>query len=376
MTADGIRQKDGPLRTLVAMRTSRLRITLRDVAPAVVRVVDVPVAATLPEVHRLLQAAMGWTDSHLHRFVADGASYGQPDELDDDLRDEAGAGLRELPAAFTYLYDLGDGWEHDVEVMGPGDAEPGCRYGEGACPPEDCGGPPGYAELLTGRLHDATEFDQAATDLLVRRTVGAVPDSVRLVLDLARDGVRLTPGGRLPRVVVRQVQEQRPGWHPLGRPASIEEDLLPLLVLHDVLRQVGLLRLNKGVVRPIRAASDDLEVVRRLRRCFSGDEFSALLADLTVASLVAEGPQRSSALASRVHPMLGRGWAFEGAPLTVDDVHHALLRLGALLEGLDLATCGRDWCAGPSALVLFPRATALAARQTALSAAAGAPTHR
>ena len=54
-----------------------------------------------------------------------------------------------------------------------------------------------------------------------------MPASVRMLLDLTAGGVKLTPGGRLPRVLVRQVQEQRPSWYPLDRPASIEEDLLP-----------------------------------------------------------------------------------------------------------------------------------------------------
>ena len=49
--------------------------------------------------------------------------------------------LRDLPDTFGYVYDLGDGWEHQVRVVGAGTGEPGCVYGEGACPPEDCGGP-------------------------------------------------------------------------------------------------------------------------------------------------------------------------------------------------------------------------------------------
>ena len=51
------------------MRTTRLRITMRDVEPAVVRVIDVPTASTLAELHELFQAALGWTDSHLHQFT-------------------------------------------------------------------------------------------------------------------------------------------------------------------------------------------------------------------------------------------------------------------------------------------------------------------
>lgn len=62
------------------MKTTRLQVTMRDVEPAVTRVIDVPATATLPELHQLLQAALGWTDSHLHQFFTAGACYGIPDD--------------------------------------------------------------------------------------------------------------------------------------------------------------------------------------------------------------------------------------------------------------------------------------------------------
>lgn len=104
------------------MRTTRLRVTLREVTPAVVRVLDVPATATLPELHDLFQVAIGWTDSHLHQFVVGEALYGTPDEeWDDEQRDESEHVLTDLGDRFTYRYDFGDGWEHDVEMLGPGD---------------------------------------------------------------------------------------------------------------------------------------------------------------------------------------------------------------------------------------------------------------
>jgi hypothetical protein len=245
------------------VKTTRLRIALRDVTRSVIRILDVPADSTLPELHNLLQVALGWTDSHLHRFDAGEKSYGMADvDPPEDELDETKYRLRDLPARFVYAYDFGDGWEYDVEVLGAGDDEPGLRYGEGRCPPEDCGGPSGYArllEVLADPKHpdperrrdwagELPEFDPEATDLLVRRTVGEVPGSVRLLLDLTAPGVRLTPGGRLPRKIVRQVQERRPTWHLLGHPAATEDDLPPLGALHDVLRQTGLLRLHRGVL--------------------------------------------------------------------------------------------------------------------------------
>jgi len=359
------------------VQTTRLRVTLLGVEPTVTRVIDVPAVSTLPELHDLLQVTVGWTDSHLHQFVTGEARYGvpHPDAMEDE-QDEAGVLLRDLPAQFSYLYDFGDGWEHTVEVIGRGDDEPGCRYGEGMCPPEDVGGIGGYAELLAVLADPAhqdhrqmrewagelVDFDLATTDLLVRQTVGRVPASVRLVLDLAKDGVKLTPGGRLPRVFVRRVQEHRPHWHLLGRPAATEDDLFPLAALHEILRKVGLLRLSKGVLRPTRAAADDLQVVRRLRSWFLPDDsFESILAGVTVATLASRGPLASAELATEVFPMLGHRWMVDGHPLTEMDVRMAIAGASSELTGLDLIEdSGPRYLAGASARTLLPRATALA----------------
>ena len=233
--------------------------------------------------------------------------------------------LRSLPARFTYLYDFGDDWEHEVEVIGAGGDRPGVVAGEGACPPEDVGGPHGYADFLKALAnprdseHDhmqawagtwSDSFDLATADLLVRRPSAQFQSPVRLVLGLAADGVNLTPGGRLPRALVRQVQEHYPSWYPLGRPASIEEDLPPLAALHDLLREVGLLRLRKGVLSPTRA--------RRRRQ--GGDPTPpivvrtaatatrSLLTTDALALLAAEGPSRPQDLAGRLLDLLGDRW--------------------------------------------------------------------
>jgi hypothetical protein len=101
----------------------------------VLRVVDVPASCMLSELHDLLHVAMGWTNSHLHRLLAGDACYRVPDqEFDTDERDEAGFDWPIWPPRFGYLYDFGDGWTHDIEVLGPGEARPGCDYGEGRCP--------------------------------------------------------------------------------------------------------------------------------------------------------------------------------------------------------------------------------------------------
>ena len=118
------------------MRTFRLRVTMSEVEPAVVRVLDVPEGVLLPELHDTLQVAVGWSGSHLHQVVADGTCYGVPDDdAPEDQRDETGVPLQTLPAHFTYLYDFGDGWAHEVEMIGAGGERPGVVAGEGACPP-------------------------------------------------------------------------------------------------------------------------------------------------------------------------------------------------------------------------------------------------
>ena len=363
--------------SLATVNTMRLRVELVEVVPAVTRVIDVFAGVTLPELHELLQAALGWTDSHLHQFVAGDRRYGVPDDdsWDPEEQDEAAFKLTDLPPRFTYLYDFGDGWAHHVTVLGPGADQPGCVQGSGACPPEDCGGPSGYEQLLKvladeshpEHLETATwagvlpDFDLAGTDGLVRLTAGVVPSSVRLILEMTAGGVMLTPGGRLPRAFVQAVQRARPGWHPDRGPARSEDDVHPLAKLRQVLRKAGLLRLSSGVIGPTKIARSDVEVIRRLRRWFANDQFIDILAGNAVASVVAFGPQSSTNLANRVMPTLGR-WAVDGRPITARDVVHQLAALQPLLIGLDQVDADwQTWAAGPSARSLLVRATALAA---------------
>lgn len=350
------------------MRTARLKVTMRDVVPAAVRVLDVPAACTLPELHDLLQAGLGWTDSHLHVFDGGDRHYGpaSDDDWDDAQLDEAGVTLKALGSSFTYLYDLGDGWEHAVEVLGPGGDTPGCAAGEGACPPEDCGGPHGYAELLATDPAAGVAFRLDERDAAIAQAAGSMPETVRLVLELTCDGVKLTPGGRLPRVIVRAVQEHRPEWYSLRRPASVEEDLYPLLELHGLLRRAGLLTLRGGVLRPAKASADETQVVRRLRAEFMPGAFATVLAELAVAELAARGPAPAEELARRLHPRLGWGWSAAGRPVEVRDVEQELHRLSATLRALDLVRVldegpyPWEWTAGPSARTLLPGAALLA----------------
>ena len=135
-----------------------LKVTLLDVVPQVWRLVRVPSAVTLAGLHRVLQEAIGWEDRHLHEWTLDERTYGAADEEDwgEEILDEQEAVLGDLAgpdAAFRYTYDLGDLWEHLVEVVSvePYEATvPPVEVIDGArsAPIEDCGGPAGYEHLL------------------------------------------------------------------------------------------------------------------------------------------------------------------------------------------------------------------------------------
>ncbi|MEO0373899.1 MAG: plasmid pRiA4b ORF-3 family protein [Cyanobacteria bacterium P01_A01_bin.17] len=135
----------------------QLKITLQGLEPLIWRKIQVTSGTTLAQLHSIIQAVMGWDGAHLHVFEVAGTSYGQT-ELDglDDLESDQ-VELRQVISGstlkFTYTYDFGDNWQHEilVEKVLSYNAEapyPLCVEGQRACPPEDCGGTWGYTELL------------------------------------------------------------------------------------------------------------------------------------------------------------------------------------------------------------------------------------
>jgi len=138
-----------------------LRIELVDIEPLIWRRVAVPTSMNLKALHRVIQAAIGWLDYHLWEFTADGGKYGMllPDDPDwnERIEDAAKAKLSALLTTgvqeISYVYDMGDNWQHRIIVEKLNTAEPGALYprflgGEKRCPPENCGGLPGYYEFL------------------------------------------------------------------------------------------------------------------------------------------------------------------------------------------------------------------------------------
>ena len=155
-----------------------LKITLRGSKPAIWRRIQVPGDIKLSRLHKVIQIAMGWTNSHLHQFVDRRVIYGAPSELDYpgvEERDERRFCLadvaRRKKASFVYEYDFGDGWQHDIVVekivpAGPQKSRAVCLAGENACPPEDCGGIWGYYELLEAVNNPKHEAHQQMLDWL------------------------------------------------------------------------------------------------------------------------------------------------------------------------------------------------------------------
>ncbi len=136
----------------------QLKITLDEIKPPIWRRLKVSGNTDLRQLHGILQRAMGWTNSHLHLFRVGEKLYGEPDaEWAMKVEDEGETRLQRISPKpgdrFIYEYDFGDGWCHKIVVEKVLPPDPGVKYavcldGRRACPPEDCGGAPGYERLL------------------------------------------------------------------------------------------------------------------------------------------------------------------------------------------------------------------------------------
>ncbi len=173
----------------------QLNVTLKYMQPPIWRKLQILSTDTLEDLHIALQIVMGWTDSHLHEFSNGKVRYGVPDEeFPSDIKDELDFRLdqvlKKANDKLNYVYDFGDGWEHEVVLekilpFVPDAVLPLCLAGERACPMEDVGGPPGYEQFLeaisdpshpdhedllewSGGDFDPENFDLAQTNDLLR----------------------------------------------------------------------------------------------------------------------------------------------------------------------------------------------------------------
>lgn len=160
----------------------QMKITLQEVKPPIWRRIQVKGDITLKVLHNIIQRVMGWEDGHLHKFDIRAPSS-EPKVRLNQLN------LQEKQK-FLYVYDFGDNWEHVilVETILPMDEKtryPICLAGKRSCPPEDCGGPWGYMELLDvlndpndpeydertewiGKDFDSELFDNEETNIRLR----------------------------------------------------------------------------------------------------------------------------------------------------------------------------------------------------------------
>jgi hypothetical protein len=141
-----------------------LRIELEGIHPTIWRSVIIPKSANLGWVHAVIQVSMGWTNSHLHQFRLGDQILSDPtfkmNEFEDDppVTDEntltVGQVVQGKTSGLVYEYDFGDSWSHLLTFSEASEGQAAvenravCLEGSRACPPEDCGGSPGYEDLL------------------------------------------------------------------------------------------------------------------------------------------------------------------------------------------------------------------------------------
>jgi len=142
----------------------QVQIALKGFNPKIWRRILIPSDMLLVDFHKVIQSSMGWTNSHLHQFIKDRTFYSikhPGDDMWDDM-DNIDYKKKKLRISdllkteheqIIYEYDFGDGWEHEIllEAILPNDSSvkyPVCLTGKMSCPPEDCGGVWGYANML------------------------------------------------------------------------------------------------------------------------------------------------------------------------------------------------------------------------------------
>jgi len=146
--------------TEIAPNAYELKCTVADIKPPIWRRLRLPGDFTLADLHTVLQDVFNWEDAHLHNFNVDDVEFSEVDDEGDeepDSEDEADVTLDELEltkkSRILYTYDFGDNWEVQIKVEkiegnDPNLTAPICLDGARAAPPEDCGGVPGYYNLI------------------------------------------------------------------------------------------------------------------------------------------------------------------------------------------------------------------------------------
>lgn len=139
-----------------------LRIKLKGIGIDIWRELKVPSNVELDFLGHLLIDVMGWEDVHLFHFMHNNTFYSDEESVDMSFRGNVKLYsdytlsdlLKTEKDKMTFEYDFGDSWWHEISVVGIRPYKKGEKHhitfvdGRGACPPEDCGGVPGYEHLL------------------------------------------------------------------------------------------------------------------------------------------------------------------------------------------------------------------------------------
>jgi Plasmid pRiA4b ORF-3-like protein len=157
----------------------RAEVHILGIEPKISRTLELPITLNLAQLHEVLQAAFGWTDSHLHHFNIGGLIYGAPEFDEDGLSDSRTFEATEVrmidlhfpydpeenPLTILYEYDFGDNWRHLLRLERVAREEsakyPRCIAAARSGPPEDAGGPSGYASFLKAWLDPDHEEHKA-----------------------------------------------------------------------------------------------------------------------------------------------------------------------------------------------------------------------
>lgn len=160
------------------MAIYELKIQLEGASkPPIWRKVLVKSDDSLAKLHCIIQAAMGWYNSHLHQFIVNGQYYEAPSDFQEsEGLDANGITLQQAfgnkeKATIKYEYDFGDGWLHKIILEKIHQIDAAITYphllgGKGACPPEDCGGVWGYEELKATLANPESEDYEEMLDWL------------------------------------------------------------------------------------------------------------------------------------------------------------------------------------------------------------------
>ena len=157
----------------------RAEVHILDIEPRISRTLELPMTLNLAQLHEVLQAAFGWTDNHLHQFNIGGLVYGAPEFDEDGLSDSRTFEATEVRMSdfqfpydprgssltILYEYDFGDNWRHLLRLeqvaREEGAKYPRCIAAARSGPPEDVGGPSGYAGFLEAWLDPDHEDHKA-----------------------------------------------------------------------------------------------------------------------------------------------------------------------------------------------------------------------